>query len=217
MILETNRLEYLYSSGQTIRFPDLKIRVGDRVLVTGRSGCGKTTFLNLIAGVLKIQKGEIDLIGNRFSSLRPTSLDQIRADHIGYVFQTLNLIPFLSVLENVRLGIQFSHQRTSNVPEIEPEISRILSALGLPKNILNRPISNLSIGQQQRVACARALLGKPELFLADEPTSSLDPKSTTEFVQELINTFDPSKQAILIVSHDPSMVPFFNTVIELDN
>lgn len=217
MILETNRLEYLYSSGQTIRFPDLKIRVGDRVLVTGRSGCGKTTFLNLIAGVLKIQKGEIDLIGNRFSSLRPTSLDQIRADHIGYVFQTLNLIPFLSVLENVRLGIQFSHQRTSKVPEIEPEISRILSALGLPKNILNRPISNLSIGQQQRVACARALLGKPELFLADEPTSSLDPKSTTEFVQELINTFDPSKQAILIVSHDPSMVPFFNTVIELDN
>jgi len=82
---------------------------------------------------------------------------------------------------------------------------------------LNRPISNLSIGQQQRVACARGLLGKPELFLADEPTSSLDPKSTTEFVQELINTFDPSKQAILIVSHDPSMVPFFNTVIELDN
>ena len=113
MILETNRLEYLYSSGQTIRFPDLKIRVGDRVLVTGRSGCGKTTFLNLIAGVLKIQKGEIDLIGNRFSSLRPTSLDQIRADHIGYVFQTLNLIPFLTVLENVRLGIQFSHPACS--------------------------------------------------------------------------------------------------------
>ncbi|MDC1208127.1 ATP-binding cassette domain-containing protein [Litorivicinus sp.] len=216
MILETNRLEYSYSSGQTIHFPNLKIRVGDRVLVTGRSGCGKTTFLNLIAGALKIQKGEIDLIGNQFSSLRPAALDQIRADHIGYVFQTLNLIPFLTVLENVKLGVQFSHQRTSKASKIESEISRILSALGLPKNILNRQISNLSVGQQQRVACARALLGKPELFLADEPTSSLDPKSTTEFVQELINTFDPSKQAILIVSHNPSMVPFFDTVIELD-
>ena len=143
-------------------------------------------------------------------------LDRLRANHIGYIFQTLNLIPFLSVSENIGLGIRFSQSRKSRVGNLNQEINRLVDSLGLDKEVLNTPVNRLSVGQQQRVAAARALLGKPDLILADEPTSALDSDTTKKFLNEVMETFDASKQAIIMVSHDASIAPYFDSVIDFN-
>ena len=216
MILNTNSLQYTYQNGKVISFPDIEIKAGQKVLIIGFSGSGKTTLLNLIAGALKIQSGEVSLLGNSYSSMSSTELDRLRADHIGYIFQTLNLIPFLSVAENISLCVKFSHSRGLLVSNLTVEIERLLKSLGLDKEVLDNPVDNLSIGQQQRVAVARALLGSPNLILADEPTSALDQDSTNNFLNEVMQTFNPESQAILMVSHDLSLAPHFDTVIDFN-
>lgn len=195
-MLKTTGLKYLYKHGKTIEFPDIEIETGQRLLISGFSGCGKTTLLSLIAGALRLQEGSINFNDTDYSDMSSMSLDKFRADHIGYIFQTLNLIPFLNVSENIALGIKFSKNRKSKVSDMHQEIERLISSLGLEKEILNTAIDNLSVGQQQRVAVARALLGKPDLILADEPTSALDNDTTKKFLDEVMNTFDPSHQAI---------------------
>ena len=157
-MLKTTGLKYLYKHGKTIEFPDIEIETGQRLLISGFSGCGKTTLLSLIAGALRLQEGSINFNDNDYSDMSSMSLDKFRADHIGYIFQTLNLIPFLNVSENIALGIKFSKNRKSKVSDMHQEIERLISSLGLEKEILNTAIDNLSVGQQQRVAVARALL-----------------------------------------------------------
>ena len=215
-MLKTTGLKYLYKHGKTIEFPDIEIETGQRLLISGFSGCGKTTLLSLIAGALRLQEGSINFNDNDYSDMSSMSLDKFRADHIGYIFQTLNLIPFLNVSENIALGIKFSKYRKSKVSDMHQEIERLISSLGLEKEILNTAIDNLSVGQQQRVAVARALLGKPDLILADEPTSALDNDTTKKFLDEVMNTFDPSHQAIIMVSHDLSIAPYFDTVLDFN-
>ena len=215
-MLKTTGLKYLYKHGKTIEFPDIEIETGQRLLISGFSGCGKTTLLSLIAGALRLQEGSINFNDNDYSDMSSMSLDKFRADHIGYIFQTLNLIPFLNVSENIALGIKFSKNRKSKVSDMHQEIERLISSLGLEKEILNIAIDNLSVGQQQRVAVARALLGKPDLILADEPTSALDNDTTKKFLDEVMNTFDPSHQAIIMVSHDLSIAPYFDTVLDFN-
>ena len=215
-MLKTTGLKYLYKNGKTIEFPDIEIETGQRLLISGFSGCGKTTLLSLIAGALRLQEGSINFNDNDYSDMSSMSLDKFRADHIGYIFQTLNLIPFLNVSENIALGIKFSKNRKSKVSDMHQEIERLISSLGLEKEILNIAIDNLSVGQQQRVAVARALLGKPDLILADEPTSALDNDTTKKFLDEVMNTFDPSHQAIIMVSHDLSIAPYFDTVLDFN-
>ncbi len=216
MILTTKNLRYAYQNRKTIDFPDINLDASKKVLISGLSGSGKTTLLNLIAGALQIQTGEIDLTGHQYSTMSSTQLDKLRANHIGYVFQTLNLIPFLSVIDNITLGVRFSKQRRSKVDNIDKEVSRLIESLGLEKTVLNTSVDHLSIGQQQRVAVARALIGKPNLILADEPTSALDSDSTKRFLKELVQTFDPSSQALLLVSHDLSLGDFFDEVIDFN-
>lgn len=215
MILTTKDLRYTYQNGEIINFPDVELDVGKKVLIVGYSGSGKTTLLNLIAGALKIQQGEISLAGRDYSFLSSGQLDKVRADCIGYIFQTLNLVPFLSVIENIELGIRFSKNRRLNAGNSTQEIERLMTSLGLSKKVLDTSVNQLSIGQQQRVAVARALLGQPELVLADEPTSALDRKSAKNFINEVSTTFDPSKQALLMVSHDLSLAPYFDQVIDI--
>ncbi|AXE61552.1 ABC transporter ATP-binding protein [Candidatus Thioglobus sp. NP1] len=215
-MLKTTGLKYLYKHGKTIEFPDIEIETGQRLLISGFSGCGKTTLLSLIAGALRLQEGSINFNDTDYSDMSSMSLDKFRADHIGYIFQTLNLIPFLNVSENIALGIKFSKNRKSKVSDTHQEIERLISSLGLEKEILNTAIDNLSVGQQQRVAVARALLGKPDLILADEPTSALDNDTTKKFLDEVMNTFDRSHQAIIMVSHDLSIAPYFDTVLDFN-
>ena len=215
-MLKTTGLKYLYKHGKTIEFPDIEIETGQRLLISGVSGCGKTTLLSLIAGALKLQEGSITFNDNDYSDMSSMLLDKFRADHIGYIFQTLNLIPFLSVSENITLGIRFSKNRKSKVNDLNQEIMRLISSLGLDTEILNTAINNLSVGQQQRVAVARALLGKPDLILADEPTSGLDNGTSKKFLNEVMHTFDPSHQAIIMVSHDLSISSYFDTILDFN-
>ena len=215
-MLETLGLEYHYEHGKKIVFPDIGLKRGQRLLISGFSGCGKTTLLSLIAGALKLQAGDIKFDGINYSTMSSLLLDQFRADHIGYIFQTLNLIPFLSVSENIALGVRFSQSRKSKVSNLSQEVVRLVSSLGLEREALKIPVSRLSVGQQQRVAAARALIGKPDLILADEPTSALDSDTTKKFLNEVMETFDSNKQAIIMVSHDASIAPYFDTVIDFN-
>jgi putative ABC transport system ATP-binding protein len=196
-MLKTTGLKYLYKHGKTIEFPDIEIETGQRLLISGFSGCGKTTLLSLIAGALRLQEGSINFNDTDYSDMSSIS-------------------PFLNVSENIALGIKFSKNRKSKVSDMHQEIERLISSLGLEKEILNTAIDNLSVGQQQRVAVARALLGKPDLILADEPTSALDNDTTKKFLDEVMNTFDPSHQAIIMVSHDLSIAPYFDTVLDFN-
>ena len=215
-MLETLGLEYHYQHGKKIVFPDIGLKRGQRLLISGFSGCGKTTLLSLIAGALKLQAGDIKFDGINYSTMSSLLLDQFRADHIGYIFQTLNLIPFLSVSENIALGVRFSQSRKSKVSNLSQEVIRLVSSLGLEREALKIPVSRLSVGQQQRVAAARALIGNPDLILADEPTSALDSDTTKKFLNEVMETFDSNKQAIIMVSHDASIAPYFDTVIDFN-
>ena len=216
-MLKTLGLEYHYRDGKKIIFPEIEVERGERLLIRGFSGCGKTTLLSLIAGALKLQNGDINFDGNEYSKMSSLLLDKFRADHIGYIFQTLNLIPFLSVSENIALGIKFSKSRKSKVNDFNQEIVRLVSSLGLGKEVLKTPVNRLSVGQQQRVAVARALLGKPDLILADEPTSALDSGTTQKFLNEVMETFDSTRQAIIMVSHDTSIAPYFDSVIDFNS
>jgi putative ABC transport system ATP-binding protein len=202
-MLETLGLEYHYQQGKKIVFPDIGLKRGQRLLISGFSGCGKTTLLSLIAGALKLQAGDIKFDGINYSTMSSLLLDQFRADHIGYIFQTLNLIPFLSVSENIALGVRFSQSRKSKVSNLNQEVVRLVSSLGLEREALKIPVSRLSVGQQQRV-------------LADEPTSALDSDTTKKFLNEVMETFDSNKQAIIMVSHDESIAPYFDTVIDFN-
>ena len=216
-MLKTLGLEYHYRDSKKIIFPEIEVERGERLLIRGFSGCGKTTLLSLIAGALKLQNGDINFDGNEYSKMSSLLLDKFRADHIGYIFQTLNLIPFLSVSENIALGIKFSKSRKSKVNDFNQEIVRLVSSLGLGKEVLKTPVNRLSVGQQQRVAVARALLGKPDLILADEPTSALDSGTTQKFLNEVMETFDSTRQAIIMVSHDTSIAPYFDSVIDFNS
>ena len=216
-MLKTLGLEYHYRDGKKIIFPEIEVERGERLLIRGFSGCGKTTLLSLIAGALKLQNGDIKFDGNEYSKMSSLLLDKFRADHIGYIFQTLNLIPFLSVSENIALGIKFSKSRKSKVNDFNQETIRLVSSLGLGKEVLKTPVNRLSVGQQQRVAVARALLGKPDLILADEPTSALDSGTTKKFLNEVMETFDSTRQAIIMVSHDTSIAPYFDSVIDFNS
>jgi putative ABC transport system ATP-binding protein len=215
-MLQTLGLEYHYQHGKNIIFPEIEVERGQRLLVSGFSGCGKTTLLSLIAGTLKLQTGDIKFDSHEYSKMSSILLDQFRADHIGYIFQTLNLIPFLSVSENIALGVRFSQSRKSKVAGLNQEIIRLVNSLGLEKETLKTPVNLLSVGQQQRVAVARAFLGRPDLILADEPTSALDSETTKKFLDEMMETFDATKQAIVMVSHDASIGPYFDSVIDFN-
>lgn len=215
MILETNALSYDYGSGEKLQFPDLKVSTGEKIALVGASGSGKSTFLNLLSGVLPVQAGSIRLLGQSYKDLSPIQLDKIRADHIGIIFQSLNLIPYLTGFENAVLGLEFSRTRRAKIDDVTYKTTSLGHKLGLTSNILNKRPNELSVGQQQRIAVIRAMLGGPELILADEPTSALDPSATEKFISELNRSVESSSQAIIVISHNPEIIPWFDRVIRI--
>lgn len=215
MILKISSLAHTFRSGQHIQFPDLEVHAGEKIAVVGPSGSGKSTLLNLITGVLPLQTGSIQLKEFTYEQLSARDLDIVRADHIGVIFQSLNLIPYLTALDNAQLGLQFSRRRRSQVSDTRTVISELAIQLGLSADLLGQKPSELSIGQQQRVAAIRALIGKPELIIADEPTSALDPYATRLFMDQLSSSIDPETQAVIVVSHNPSIIPLFDRVISI--
>ncbi len=192
---------------------------GDRIFLYGPSGSGKSTLLGLLGGVLSAQSGSINILGNDFTRLSQTQKDRVRADHIGFIFQQFNLIPYLSVIENVLLPCRFSKLRLSKVltksNHLRTEAERLLSQLDLNPSLWHQPVTQLSVGQQQRVAAVRALIGKPEIIIADEPTSALDADRQASFLALLLRECADANAMLLFVSHDRRLASAFNREIDL--
>ena len=202
-----------------IDIPALSVAAGERVFVRGPSGSGKSTLLNLIAGVMVPQDGSLRVLGRELRELSGAGRDRFRADHVGFIFQLFNLIPYLSVIENVCLPCEFSPRRRERALKaggtVRKEAARLLAHLDLPSPVLRKPVIALSVGQQQRVAAARALLGAPELVIADEPTSSLDADRRASFLDLLFAECERERAALIFVSHDSALAPRFDRVLEL--
>ena len=193
---------------------------GERVFLKGPSGSGKSTLLGLIGGVLTPQSGNLSLIGTRLNDLDASGRDRFRGEHLGFIFQMFNLIPYLTVRENVLLPLQFSPARRQRLADLAPgaEALRLLGALGLAgQDLLERPVTQLSIGQQQRVAAARALIGRPDIVVADEPTSALDADTRTVFLELLMNECRAFETTLLFVSHDSSLSGRFDRALAMSD
>jgi len=200
----------------------LQINRGERIFIEGPSGSGKSTLLSLIAGVITPQNGTIKVHGRRVSELKGADRDRFRADHIGYIYQMFNLIPYLSVVENVTLPCRFSTRRrdraASRSCSFEKDAIRLLKKLGMDGTAdITKPATDLSVGQQQRVAAARALIGAPEILIADEPTSSLDTERREAFIQLLFKECDREETTLIFVSHDKSLEKLFDRTIRLED
>ncbi|WP_299664633.1 ABC transporter ATP-binding protein [uncultured Ruegeria sp.] len=193
------------------------LEAGESVLMRGPSGSGKTTLLSAIAGVIDVPQSAVRVAGTDVGALAGGDRDRFRVDHLGIVFQVFNLLPWLSALENTLLPCRFSAQRRNRSgPDPKATATRLLSELGLEDaELINRPASALSVGQQQRVAAARALIGAPEVVLADEPTSALDEEAKDTFVQLLLKECKASGASLLFVSHDRSLEKHFDRSVDL--
>ena len=207
------------AASPTLTIEQLAIDEGEHVFLHGPSGSGKSTLLALLAGINVTTSGQLCVLNQNLSALTNAQRDAFRADHIGYIFQNFNLLPYLTPLENVCLGCQFSKKRQqhvlSQVDNLESEAARLLNALGLEAHFHNQNVATLSIGQQQRVAAARAFIGSPELIIADEPTSALDTQNRESFIKLLFEQAKKSNSTLVFVSHDETLKPLFSRTIDL--
>ena len=201
------------ADADTLAIATLVLQPGDSVFLRGPSGCGKSTLLSLAAGVLLAGSGTVQLLGRDWAGLSASARDRHRADHLGYIFQQFNLLPYLSVLDNVRLPLRFSARRAQRAADGDAE--RLLERSGLAHALWQQPAARLSVGQQQRVAAARALIGRPELVIADEPTSALDEPLREAFMDLLLQHCAEAGSALLFVSHDSRLAGRFQRQIDL--
>jgi putative ABC transport system ATP-binding protein len=219
--IDLEQVEFSWSPGvHVLSIEKLTVAAGERVFIKGASGSGKSTLLALIGGVLVPQTGSIRVLGEPIHRLRASRRDRFRAEHIGFIFQMFNLIPYLSVEKNVLLPLEFSSTRRQRLGGLAPrdEAQRLLRALGLTDpRLIERPVTQLSIGQQQRVAAARALLGRPQIVIADEPTSSLDADARSDFLRLLMSECSAHGTTLLFVSHDSALGPLFDRTIHLSD
>ncbi len=194
----------------------LDVAAGRTVFLHGPSGCGKSTLLGLMAGVLQASAGTVSLLGQPWSALPAGARDARRADHVGVIFQQFNLLPYLTVLDNVLLPCRFSRLRARRCAGSPAQAARtLLQRMGLSTGLLGRRADALSVGQQQRVAAARALLGAPELVIADEPTSALDAAVRGDFMDLLLGECAASHSTLVFVSHDERLAARFDERLSL--
>ncbi len=197
----------------------LSIAAGRTVFLHGPSGGGKSTLLGLLAGVLLPRTGSVSLLGTRWSDLSGARRDAFRADHLGYIFQQFNLLPYLSVLDNVLLPCRFSAVRRERATQDggSPGAAArdLLQRVGLADSLWTRQAAQLSVGQQQRVAAARALIGRPEVVIADEPTSALDAALRDSFMDLLLDACCASGGTLVFVSHDERLAVRFDERVSL--
>ncbi len=223
-VLQISDLRFRWPNSQRdlLAISSLSVNRGEKVFIKGASGSGKTTLLSLVGGVHVPTAGEIRLLGKDITRLSLSRRDHFRADHIGYIFQLFNLIPYLSVLDNIVLSCRFSTTRAEKAlrqsGSLEEEALRLLDHLELgDRQFLRQPVVNLSVGQQQRVATARALMGSPEFIIADEPTSALDSDVREKFLALLIQECELADSTLLFVSHDSYLEPAFERSLSLQS
>ena len=197
----------------------LSVTRGERLFLAGPSGSGKSSLLALMAGVNLPTHGRIELLGHNWAALPPARRDAFRAAHLGIVFQQFNLLPYLSALDNVLLPCRFSRTRAQRARESDSTIvaaaTRLLGAVGLPTHLYRAAATALSVGEQQRVAAARALIGAPEVVIADEPTSALDAARRDEFIELLLGACASTQSTLIFVSHDERLARHFDRRLEL--
>ena len=209
------------SGRELLNLPELLVEQHDHVFLQGPSGSGKSTLLALVGGILVSESGTLKVLGTEIKSLSSSARDAFRVDHIGFIFQLFNLLPYLSIEENVMLPLSFSKMRAKRAGRTKidqvNEAHRLLKALALGEQLAEKsPVIELSVGQQQRVAAARALIGNPELIIADEPTSALDADLRHSFLELLFGECKKAGSTLLFVSHDSSLSEHFKRKISMD-
>lgn len=212
-LLEINQLRKRYTGPDgvphtVVDVESFTLEAGQQVALSGESGSGKTTFLNLIAGILKPDAGEVSIAGQNMGGLSEPARDRLRATTIGYIFQTFNLLQGFSCLENVLLGMSFGPGADAH------RAKELLHKVGLDERLNHYP-RQLSTGQQQRVAVARAMANRPKLVLADEPTGNLDPKNASEALALIRSSCEAEGAALLLVTHDQAVLKQFDDVRDL--
>ena len=215
--VELDKLRFAYGTGPNVLAIDaLRIARGETVFLHGSSGSGKTTLLGLLAGVLRATSGSVKVLGNDFTTMSSGARDSFRAKHLGYVFQMFNLIPYLSVQENILLPCRLDATRRERLGSLSmADAAREMAEQLDIAQFLQTPVTQLSVGQQQRVAAARALIGHPEVVIADEPTSALDTDRREAFLKLLFASCDKAGATLVFVSHDMTLQPLFRRTVEL--
>lgn len=213
-MLRINDLRFRYpdDNKDLLNIPHWQVAAGEAIFLSAPSGSGKSTLINLLAGVMTPQYGTVSLLGTVINQLPARRRDAFRARHIGMVFQQFNLIPYLSVLDNLRLASHFS---VLPAVEADKRALRLLDNLGLTEVDSRRKAGQLSVGQQQRVAIARALINEPELLLVDEPTSALDTAHRDRFIELLMQQLVPARTSLIFVSHDTSLKSHFSRHVNI--
>ena len=212
-------LKFSYGKNSSNKAPlvlnieELEILNGEKVFIYGPSGYGKSTLLNIMAGVLEVKTGEVQVLETDLHSVSQSSRDHLRGENVGYIFQIFNLIPYLNIKENIVLPCLINKKRAAGI-DFYAQADELIKTLGLTEHA-EKNVTDLSIGQQQRVAAARALIGNPKLIIADEPTSSLDEKNTSEFMNLLLSEWEKRRFTLVFVSHDSSLKKYFPRTISL--
>jgi putative ABC transport system ATP-binding protein len=205
----------------SLAIDDFVLPTRERVLLVGPSGAGKSTFLSLLCGIVTPAAGRLEVLGTDMTKLSGAARDHFRAEHFGIIFQMFNLLPYGSILDNVLLPLSFAKKRRARAGQggaVEAEAERLLSSLGLDAAELHGlSAANLSVGQQQRVAAARALIGRPELVVADEPTSALDRDRQLAFLDLLFTEIAAANASLIMVSHEEELGKHFDRVLRLED
>lgn len=201
------------SAPLVLKIDELEIEAGEKVFLYGPSGHGKSTLLNILAGVLEVKDGLVEVLENNLHNISQSKRDHLRGENVGYIFQIFNLIPYLNIKENIILPCLINKRRGQGI-DFHAQADELIKILGLGDHA-HKTVTDLSIGQQQRVAAARALIGTPRLIIADEPTSSLDEKNTAEFMNLLLSEWEKRKFTLVFVSHDTSLKKYFPRTISL--
>ena len=218
MAIQLNDVRFAYPEAPhhpVLNIKSWSVATREHVFIHGPSGGGKSTLLNLLSGMLTANAGQVSVLGERLDTMGGQQRDRFRAKHIGYIFQQFNLIPYIDAIDNIRLA----HQFASNVRQyvLSDEVKSLLSAFHIPQADWYKPVAKLSFGQQQRIAIARALINKPQVLIADEPTSSLDQNNRDNFMSALMTLVSEHDITLLFVSHDISLANHFGRIDALSD
>ncbi|WP_152452303.1 MULTISPECIES: ABC transporter ATP-binding protein [unclassified Roseivivax] len=204
-------------AGFALSVPAFAVAEGETVLLLGESGSGKSTLLSLICGTILPDRGSIRVADTDITGLSGSRRDRFRAEQIGVIFQQFNLLAFGTVADNILLPLRFAPERRKRAGDARETAAALCTALGLPGDTFTAKANALSVGQQQRVAVARALIGQPPLIIADEPTSALDANSQAAFLDLLFEQTKARKTSLLMVSHDPRLGDRFDRVVRMED
>lgn len=213
-LIHIQDLEFSYSDKPFLKISDWKLQAQDKIFLIGPSGSGKTTFLEIISGILQAQKGHYLFEGVDITQVSALQRDEMRKQSMSLIFQNFNLVPYLNVEENILLPFWLGYKQEKPSDQLKSEISQMLSQMGL-SGFEKRKVTELSQGQQQRVAAVRAFIKKPKLLLADEPTSALDTEHRQAFLESLFKMSDQNKTALIFVSHDHSLEKLFHKTCDI--